>query len=399
MSDERRRLTVVGLISGTSMDGIDVAAAEFALEGETLVLRPLGSTSIPYTDDLRSELEAALPPASISAGTLCRLDNLVGQAFASAARTGIDTFAPNADLVASHGQTLYHWVEDGRAKGSLQIGQPAWIAERTGLSVVADLRVADIAAQGEGAPLAGLFDALLLAGGEGSRAALNIGGISNITVIGLDSTVLAYDIGPGNALIDSAVSHITGGDMSYDPNGEIGKRGHVHQPLLEKLLDEPYYRKEPPKTTGKELFHLPYLLEAVEETGEVADEDLVATVTALTALTIANDCKSHRVDEVIVGGGGALNLTLMRILAEELSPISIRPIDDLGIPAPAKESYFIALTGYFSLNGLPGNLPSATGAKRPVVLGCLLAGESGFRVPEAVTTAPTRLEIVTDGRP
>lgn len=390
-------MTVLGLISGTSMDGIDVAAADFDLEDDAVVVRPLGSTSIPYEDGLRRDLEAALPPASISAETLCRLDNRVGRAFAEAAQTGMETFAGDADLVVSHGQTIFHWVEDARARGSLQIGQPAWIAELTKLPVVADLRVADIAADGEGAPLAGLFDALLLAGGDGRRASVNIGGISNVTVIGSDAEVFAYDIGPGNALIDVAVSHLTGGARSYDHNGETGGRGQVHQPLLELLLDEPYYRKEPPKTTGKELFHLPYLLEAVDKAGGVDDENLVTTVTKLTAVTVADACRAHGVDEVIVGGGGALNPALMGMLASELEPISLRPVDDLGIPAPAKESFFIALTGFLSLNGLAGNLPSATGASRPVVLGCLLPGRDGFPVPERAEVVPTRLQVVTDG--
>lgn len=389
-------LTVIGLISGTSMDGIDVAAAEFDLTDDTISLRSKGSTSLPYEDGLFQDLEAALPPASISAETVCRLDNRVGQAFAEAAQTGIDTFG-DADLVVSHGQTLFHWVEDGRARGSLQIGQPAWIAERTGLPVVADLRVADIAVDGEGAPLAGLFDALLLAGGDGDRASVNIGGISNVTVVGPKAEPFAYDIGPGNALIDAAIAHITGGTASYDRNGEAGARGKVNRPLLDHLLDEPYYREDPPKTTGKELFHLPYLLEAVEKSGGVGDDDLITTVTALTAATVADACRAHHVDEVIVAGGGALNPTLMGMLADELDPISVRPIDDLGIPAPAKESFFIAMTGFLSLNGLPGNLPSATGASRPVVLGSLVPGREGLVLPEPATAMPTRLQVVTDG--
>src|SRR3990170_3028481 len=152
-----RPLTVVGLISGTSMDGIDVAAAGFELDGDVVVLRPLGAISVPYEEGLRRRMGAALPPAPVTAGEVCRLDNEVGRAFAAAALRAIGELAPEADLVASHGQTLYHWVEDGHVLGSLQIGQPAWVSELTGLPVVADLRVADIAAGGHGAPLAGLF--------------------------------------------------------------------------------------------------------------------------------------------------------------------------------------------------------------------------------------------------
>jgi anhydro-N-acetylmuramic acid kinase len=391
-----RPLTVVGLISGTSMDGIDVAAAGFELDGDVVVLRPLGAISVPYEEGLRRRLGAALPPAPVSAGEVCRLDNEVGRAFAAAALRAIGELAPEADLVASHGQTLYHWVEDGHVLGSLQIGQPAWVSELTGLPVVADLRVADIAAGGHGAPLAGLFDVLLLGGTDRTRVSLNLGGISNLTVIGPEMEAIAYDVGPANALIDAAVAHVTGGAESYDQDGAIGARGRVNQPLLERMLAEPYYRQLPPKTTGKELFHLPYLLEAAAAVGEVADDDLVATATALTAVTVADACRDHGADEVIAAGGGVHNPTLMRMLSDRLAGVALRPIDELGIPAAAKESYFIALIGFLTVHGLPGNLPSATGATRPVTLGALLPGRAGFVLPEAAAVGPTGLRIMGD---
>lgn len=387
-------LTVVGMISGTSMDGIDVAAARLALRQDTVELEPLGATSVPYEPGLRRDLEAALPPAAASVAAVCRLDNEVGQAFAAAAQKAIADLAPNADLVVSHGQTLYHWVEEGRVHGSLQIGQPAWIAELTGLPVVADLRAADIAAGGQGAPLAGLFDALLLADAEGGRASVNIGGISNLTVVGPDVEAVAYDIGPGNALIDAAIAHVTGGGVSFDRDGEMGGRGKIHAALLDRLLAEPYYRQPPPKTTGKELFHLPYLLEMAAGVGEVADDDLVATVTALTAVTVADACRAYAAEEVIVAGGGADNPTLMGMLADRLPGVALRPIDELGIPAAAKESFFVALIGFLTVHGLAGNLPSATGASRPVPLGCLLPGRDGLFRAELAVVAPTRLRVV-----
>lgn len=390
-------MTVVGLISGTSMDGIDVAAARLELHGETVELRPLGAMSLPYEAGLRGDLEAALPPASAGADAICRLDNEVGRAFAAAAERAITELAPEADLVVSHGQTLYHWVEGGRVLGSLQIGQPAWIAELTGLPVVADLRAADVAAGGQGAPLAGLFDALLLHGTGRTCASLNIGGISNLTVIGPRTEPVAYDIGPGNALIDAAVGHVTGGGESFDRDGAIGGRGTIHQRLLDRLLAEPYYRQPPPKTTGKELFHLPYLLEAVAAVGKVADDDLVATVTALTVVTIADACQAHGAEEVIMAGGGAHNPTLMEMLTARLSGVAVRPIDELGIPAAAKESYFVALIGFLTAHGFPSNLPSATGATRPVVLGCLLPGRNGLTLSEPAGVVPTRLHVVVNG--
>jgi len=388
--------TVIGMISGTSMDGIDVAAARFLLHDDIVELRPLGAISVPYSDDLTRGLATALPPAETTAESICRLDNEVGRAFAAAAQQALTELAPDADLVVSHGQTLYHWVEEGRVLGTFQIGQPAWITEATGLPVVADLRVADVAAGGQGAPLASVFDALLLAGSDRPRASLNIGGIANITVVSPDADPVAYDTGPGNALIDAAITYFTNNAENFDRDGAMGRAGAIQPHLLDRLLDDPYYKKPPPKTTGKELFHLGYLLEAVAEVGDITSEDIVATVTALTALTIADACRTHSVEEILVGGGGVRNSTLMGMLAAEIPGISIRPIDDLSIPADAKESYFMALIGFLTIHGLPGNLPSATGAARPIVLGCLLPGRNGFDLPPPATTTPTRLRIVAD---
>jgi len=387
-------MTVLGLISGTSMDGIDVAAADLELDGEVVRLAPLGDTSIPYEDSLRKDLEAALPPGGTTVDAVCRLDNRVGQAFAAAATSAMSDFAPETDLVVSHGQTIFHWVDGGQAHGSLQVGQPAWISAATGLPVVADLRVADIAAGGHGAPLAGLFDALLLGGTDRARASLNLGGISNITVVGGGVSPVAYDVGPANALIDAAVAHVTRGMASYDADGAIAARGTVHQDLLRQLLTEPYYSQPPPKTTGKELFHLPYLLDAAGEIGEVDDDDLVSTATAIAAVTVARACRQHDVDEVIAAGGGVHNPTLMQMLSDELGDIPVRTIDDMGIPSSAKESYFIALIGFLTVHGLAGNLPAATGASHEVTLGALLPGRDGFQLPDQASTQPTRLEIV-----
>jgi anhydro-N-acetylmuramic acid kinase len=387
-------MKVVGLISGTSMDGIDVAAADFELRDDEIELRALGAMSLPYQAGLRRDLESALPPATTTAQTLCRLDNEVGRAFAAAAARALGELAHGADLIVSHGQTLYHWVEQERALGTLQIGQPAWIAEATGLPVVADLRVADLAAGGQGAPLAGLFDVLLLSGTDRIRAALNIGGIANLTIVRPAADPLAFDTGPGNALIDAAVRHVSGGTEPFDREGAMAQRGVVRQPLLERLLADPYYRRPPPKTTGKEHFHLPYLLELAAEVGEIGPEDLVATVTALTAVTIGDACRAHGVEEIIVSGGGAHNPALLQMLAEQVPKVAIRPIDDLGIPAGAKESYLIAMIGFLTLHQLPGNLPAATGATRPAVLGCLLPGPRPLTLPPAASVVPVRLRLV-----
>jgi anhydro-N-acetylmuramic acid kinase len=387
-------MRVIGLISGTSMDGIDVAAADMELRNEDIELRPLGAMSVAYDAGLRRDVEAALPPATTTAETLCRLDNDVGRAFAAAARRSLHELAPGADLVVSHGQTLYHWVDEERVLGTLQIGQPAWIAATTGLPVVADLRAADVAAGGQGAPLASLFDLLLLSGSDHIRAALNIGGIANLTVVDPTAEPIAFDTGPGNALIDVAVRHLTDGKQPFDQGGAIARRGTVQRLLLDRLLADSYYRRPSPKSTGKEHFHLPYLLEAVADTGEIEPDDVVATVTALTATTIADACRAHEVKELIVSGGGAHNPFLMEMLADLVPDVVIRPIDDLGIPSSAKEAYLIALIGFLTVHGLAGNLPSATGATRPVVLGCLLPGRKALTLPPPATVAPARLHVL-----
>ena len=388
-------MRVIGLISGTSMDGIDVAVADFRIEGDQIELTPLGTLAVEYEPELRSELEAALPPASTTSEAICRLDNEVGRAFASAAGRALAELHGDVDLIASHGQTLFHWVEQGQARGTLQIGQPAWIAEETGLPVVADLRAADVAARGQGAPLAAIFDVLLLAERSRNCAAVNIGGIANLTVVGPGREPTAFDTGPGNVLIDAAVRHLTEGSERFDAGGERARRGAIHRQLLDRLLTEPYYRTPPPKTTGRELFHLPYLMEAIGAVGPVADEDLITTVTFLTARTIADACREHSVEEVIVSGGGAENPTLLQMLGDELGDVAIHRIDDLGVPAAFKEAYFIALIGFLTFNGLPGNVPSATGASVPKVLGCVLPGRRGLSMPPPATTIPTILRIVT----
>ena len=298
------------------------------------------------------------------------------------------------DLIVSHGQTIFHWVDDeGRARGTLQVGQPAWIAEATGIPVVADLRARDIAAGGHGAPLASTLDELLLAGSAETAGALNLGGIANITVVAADVPTIAFDIGPANALIDAAVSAATGGAEAFDADGAHARRGRVHAELLERLLAEPYYRQPPPKSTGKELFHGAYLDRHVAASGAVDADDVVATVTALTAITVADVCRQFGVGRLVVSGGGVENPALMERLGVELPGIAITRIDEYGIPSAAKEAYLFALIGFLTLHHLPGNVASATGATGPAVLGCLLPGRHGFPAITPRSSPPTRLVV------
>jgi len=385
---------ILGLISGTSMDGIDVAVAELSALGEEIELTPVGDLELPYPGRLKDDLLAALPPAKTTAGQLTKLDTGVGQAFGEAAQLGIDAFGP-VDLVASLGQTVFHWVEDGHARGTLQLGQPAWIAERTGLPVIADLRARDVAAGGHGAPLAATLDRLWLrefAESAGKPAiALNIGGIANITVVEPGGHAIAYDTGPGNALLDLAARRTTG--RPSDLGGALAAKGQVRGELLARLLEEPYYALEPPKSTGKELFHAGYL-----DGIEMAPEDLLATLTELTARTVADACARHRPHTVVASGGGVENPALMRALARNLGGTKLVTSDELGLPRGAKEAYLAALLGWLTWRGLPANVPSATGARGPRLLGSITPGAAPLILPRTHDETVTRLRVACSFR-
>ncbi|WP_405653053.1 anhydro-N-acetylmuramic acid kinase [Streptomyces sp. RK9] len=392
-------MRVIGLMSGTSHDAIDAGAVDLTLDGESLRLTPLGLISRAYDDELRAALTAALPPAATTLADVCRLDTRIGQAFAAAAtEADRELCGGRAELVASHGQTVFHWVDEGQVRGTLQIGQAAWIAEATGLPVVADFRPRDVAAGGQGAPLVSLVDRMWLRGRPGTPVALNLGGIANITAP--DGT--AFDTGPANALIDAAVREWTpqGRErgLTYDRDGGIAARGTVHEDLLARLLAEPYYALPAPKTTGKELFHADYLRRTLAGYEELAPEDVVATLTRLTAVTVADAVRAAKASEVVASGGGIRNPTLMAAVRAELGPgVPVRGSDELGLASAAKEAYAFAVLGFLTAHGLPGTVAASTGARHPSVLGSITPGRAG-RWPEGLlggAQAPTRL--VVDG--
>ncbi|MFJ1864744.1 anhydro-N-acetylmuramic acid kinase [Streptomyces sp. NPDC088097] len=392
-------MRVVGLMSGTSYDAVDAAAADLVLDGDTLSLTPLGMVGAPYEDELRAALAAALPPAHTTMAEVCRLDTGIGQAFAHiAVRADRELCSGRAELIASHGQTLYHWTQDGRVRGTLQLGAPAWIAEATGLPVVADFRPRDITAGGQGAPLVALIDLMLLRGRPGRPAALNIGGIANLTALPATGAPVAFDTGPGNALLDAAVRELTADRLAYDEDGALAAAGRVHEPLLRRLLAEPYYRLPAPKTTGKELFHPGHLRAALDVCGPVPPLDVLATLTRLTARTVADALRPLDPTEVIASGGGTRNPTLMRALREELPPhAALSTSDALGLPAGAKEAYAFAVLGFLTLHGLPGNAPECTGAEGPRVLGSLTPGRGPLWLPPVPAGPPTRLTVTGRG--
>jgi len=385
------------MISGTSHDGIDVAVVDFTLDGSSLGARLRYSTSTPYLPALRERLMRALPPAPLTFAEACALDTLVGQAFAEAAAAAIAQAGP-VDLICSHGQTVYHWVDGRTVLGTLQIGQPAWIAERTGVPVVSDIRIRDIVAGGQGAPLVSIMDTMLLAGLPGRPAGLNLGGIANMTVLRplTGGAPLAFDTGPSNALIDAAAIRATDGRSAYDAGGALAAAGTVNDALLKQLLDEPYYRLAAPKTTGKELFNADYLERALAGFRELSQVDVAATVTALTGQTVADDVRRHGVDTLVASGGGCENPTLMAMLAQRLPDVRLTTTAEFGAPTDTKEAIAFALMGWCTAHGLPGTVPSATGATGGRILGTIQPGAGPLRLPEPVSVAPTVLRLRGD---
>ena len=387
-------MIVIGLISGTSVDAIDAAAAHFEQDGDTLVLRPLGHREYAWPAETRRRVLASLPPAPVTMGEVCALDGLIGEAFAAVAVEAARDLADGAaGLVCSHGQNVFHLIEDGRARATLQLGQPALIAEATGLPVISDLRARDVAAGGQGAPLASTLDALWLAGDDGPRAALNLGGIANITVVGrAGEPVFAFDTGPASCLLDLTAARLTDGALAFDRNGEMALRGQVDAELLARLRDDPYYRRSPPKSTGRELFDTAYVQRRLEGMSDVSGVDLMATLTELSASTVAEACLRHGVCEVVASGGGVRNPALMAALRRRLDPIRLVTAEQRGLPSEAKEAYLFALLGWLTWHGLPGTVLGATGARGPRILGRVSPGAEAIALPEPATM-PRRLVI------
>ncbi len=374
-------MRVLGLLSGTSHDGIDVAVVDFTERGGAVHGTLLHEDSVPYDPALRARLVAALPPAQTTLAEVCELDTLIGQAFAEVA-AGAAAAVGGFDAVCSHGQTVFHWVDAGHARGTLQNGQPAWIAERTGAPVVSDVRIRDIAAGGHGAPLVSFLDELLLRGRAGVSAAVNLGGIANITVVGPEG-LSAYDIGPANALVDAVVVAEGLNERGYDLDAAIARTGTVDDDLLAALLADPYYALPAPKSTGKEHFHLDHVRAHAAGRG-LAVADLVRTLTELTVRTVAQDVRAAGIGFLAVSGGGCHNPLIMEGLRAALPGVEVVLADELGAPADGKEAILFALIGWCTLHGVPAVIPGGTGAREPRILGTITPGAGPLRMPEPV---------------
>jgi anhydro-N-acetylmuramic acid kinase len=345
-------------MSGTSLDGIDVAIVE--IHGRRV--STIGFQSTPYSEAVRRAI-LAVSNTTTTTREISRLNFQLGELYARAIQRTIRRYGP-VELIGCHGQTIYH--EGGVS--TLQIGEAAVIAERTGVPVVSDFRPRDIAAGGQGAPLVPFVDCLLFRHPRRTRAAvkiaLNIGGIANITVI---PAGIAFDTGPGNMVIDALVREYTGGKQNFDRHGRIAAQGNLNRPLLDDLLADPYYRRKPPKNAGREQYGTGFVAR-LKQTG-LALPDLIATATLLTAATIAMSAAPFKPDELIVSGGGAHNPQVLGHLAAFLPSVALATSADYGIDVDAKEAIAFAVLAYQTWHRRPSNLPSATGARHPVILG------------------------------
>ena len=403
-------MRIVGLMSGTSLDAIDAALVEVERRESTLRLAVRAFVMQPITAGLRDRVRALLPPAAGSTAEVCAVNVSLGEAFAGAAlavaeQAGVPI--TTVDLIGSHGQTVYHQVAAGAVRSTLQLGAAAVIAERTGRTVVADFRPRDMAADGQGAPLVPYLDALLFGDARSYRAVQNIGGMSNVTYLppivitpsphhpitpSPDLPVVAFDTGPGNVLIDEAMRVLSGGAQTCDRDGRMAAAGRVDEALLAGWLAHPFFERPPPKSTGREEWGRAEAQRYVAQARArgLAPEDTLATLTALTARSIAAAYRRYlgRVDEALICGGGARNPALLAMLRAALPGTEVRPIDELGLDAEAKEAVAFALLGYTTLHGWPNNLPAATGAAHPVVLGSITPGANYRALLAQVLAAP-----------
>jgi anhydro-N-acetylmuramic acid kinase len=360
----------LGLISGTSMDAIDAALVD--IDGARCTLTH--ALSRPYADSVRERLFALInSPDRCHLDQVGQLDTEIGEAFAATALDLLHEAGVAATQVAalgSHGQTLRHHPQ-GEHPFTWQVGNPHLIAERTGIATVADFRRRDVAAGGEGAPLMPAFHQAVLASAEENRAVINIGGIANLTWLPRSGTVVGFDTGPGNCLMDAWASRHLG--VAYDRDGAWAANGRTHAQLLEQLFTEPYFAAEPPKSTGRELFNMNWLERHLETFSDAPKpEDVQATLAELTARSIAEACRrAGKIQRVLLCGGGSHNLELRRRLAAHLPSTRVETTAALGLDPDHVEATGFAWLAYRAVSGLPGNLPAVTGAQRSVILGAI----------------------------
>jgi len=383
---------VVGLMSGTSGDGVDAALIEITRSRKGLDIQTIAFHALPYPRSLQQRILAA--SASGSVAEICHLNALLGEWFANAALGVIRTAGlrpKDIDLIGSHGQTVHHLphgIKDagvGAIRSTLQVAEPAVIAERTGITTVANFRPRDIAAGGQGAPLTPGVHALVFRHPRRARLVVNLGGISNVTYLPRGKGVggvIAFDTGPANMVLDGLMYRATDGRVSMDRDGRLASRGKPDGRLLTKLLAHPYLSKHPPKSTGREIFGAPMVEEllAIQEARQLSIETLLATCSRWTAESVGTARRwiQGGIDEVIVGGGGVRNRAIMAHLADVFSPAPVITFDAIGWDSKAFEAVAFAILAYQTVMDQCGNVPAVTGASHPALLGCIVPGGPGW---------------------
>jgi len=378
---------VLGMMSGTSADGIDAALVEISGAPPHLKIRFIKHTQQSFAPEIRREILRVAEQKPLTPGELSQLHARLGHVYASAALAACRKFqiSPRKiDLIGNHGQTIFHQGRSNRFLGkpiasTLQLGEGSTIASLTGITTISDFRPADMARGGQGAPLVPFADYALYRHPRLGRVSLNIGGIANVTVIpakAKPSEVRAFDTGPGNMLIDALVQDLTRGRQRYDQDARIARRGHLHRELLAQLLREPYFQRKPPKSTGREYFGAAYVKEILARARryKLKPQDLIHTVTVLTARSIAAALRRfvlprESISQLIVSGGGAQNPLLMSELAALLPDLVLLPSARFNVPTDAKEALAFAVLAYETFHRRPSNLPTATGARGPAILG------------------------------
>jgi len=382
-------MIIIGLMSGTSADGVDVALCNIRGEPGDMTVALIAGATFPYEAQMRERILACCDPSESRVHDIAALHVDLAEVFANSAlalleRQGMSR--EQVDLIASHGQTIWHNVmPSGQVSASLQIVEPAVLAERTGVTTLSNFRARDIAAGGQGAPLTSYVDWLLLRHPTRWRAVQNIGGMGNVTFLPPRaddrSEPIAFDTGPGNALLDVAVFHISGGALRYDRAGRYAMRGRVDEEWLDELLRHPYYARAYPKTTGRETFGTSAALALLADAQErgLEDAEIIATLTALTATNIADAYRRFSpapIDEVILGGGGRHNPVMVGLLRQLLAPATVLTHEDIGMDSDFKEALVFAVLAHETWHGRPAVLPALTGARTATILGSITPGEN-----------------------
>ena len=381
---QKSKIRVAGLMSGTSADGVDVAVIDIDADK----VKVLAFDTFPYSQELRRNVLQLCSEQSSAVADVCHFNFVLGEVFAESviklcksSKISLDSI----DLIGSHGQTIYHNPKGRRfgnktIRSTLQISEPSIIAQRTGITTVADFRPRDMAAGGQGAPLVPFADYFLFRDKRCNRAIQNIGGIANVTYLPANcqpDDIIAFDTGPGNMLIDAIVSILSKGRQNYDKGGKLAAKGAVDNTILNNMLKHPFFKKRPPKSTGREEFGQQYCEAFYRKVAKKAlpYENIVATVTAFTAVSIAQAYRRflpQMPDEIVLAGGGAHNTTLVKMLRQQLGESKIMLSDDFGIDCDAREAISFAILAFATIRGITNNIPAATGAKQALILGKII---------------------------